>query len=200
MSTMDFVNVKNIESISDDAIYYLFHYHKKDEYGVQDRISLDILDFKNIGNKPPGFNFDETEKKLLDIFAGVFSKYFVNKLPMRTSDYVFCLVPSHKSNTDNKNSIYFMSRWNKLIRDYFNKSVIIRTETINKLSMGGNRDISVHLNSLKINTDVKGKRIVVIDDVTTTGNSLIASKLLLEKAGAKQVLLFAFAKTSYVYK
>lgn len=110
-------------------------------------------------------------------------------------DYTFCTVPSHKAGTDNKNGVYIFSRWCRITRDSFDKDVLIRHTDIDSLHSGGDRAVGVHLESIKVNKTVKGKKIVLMDDVTTTGNSLLACKQLLMEAGAKEVIMFSFAKT-----
>jgi len=44
--------------------------------------------------------------------------------------------------------------------------------------------------------DVKGKKVVILDDVTTTGNSLIASAQILWSVGAEKVAAIAIGKTT----
>jgi predicted amidophosphoribosyltransferase len=188
---MDFYKTINESKININAINYLWDYRPL-AWGTQDKISKQILILKDLHRKIP---FDDYTKEVVDVIAATFSKHFVFKLPLAKTEYIFCLVPSHNANTENKNGIYMFSRWCKSIRDFFDKDIIIRTEDTEALHSGGNRNIDVHLNSLKINKNVKGKRIVVMDDVTTTGNSLAACKSLLLKAGAKEVILFSFAKT-----
>jgi predicted amidophosphoribosyltransferase len=74
---------------------------------------------------------------------------------------------------------------------------LIRHTTINKLATGGDRSIEVHLNSIKVQNPnlIKDKRILLIDDVTTTHNSLFACKQLLLEAGAAQVYCLALGQT-----
>lgn len=74
---------------------------------------------------------------------------------------------------------------------------LIRTKKISKLSKGGSRDIDVHLSTLALQNQelIKDKRVLLFDDVTTTGNSLFAGQQLLLNAGALKVQCFAIAQT-----
>lgn len=74
---------------------------------------------------------------------------------------------------------------------------IVRTKTIAKLAKGGNRDIDIQRESLGVNPDmsITGSVILLVDDVTTSGNSLLACKELLLKHGAKDVAMFALGKS-----
>lgn len=76
-------------------------------------------------------------------------------------------------------------------------SCLVRHTSIPKSSKGGPRNIGVHLNSIKVVNEqlIKGKRILLIDDVTTSGSSLNACEMLLKQAGAVQVEKLALAKT-----
>ena len=56
--------------------------------------------------------------------------------------------------------------------------------------------METHLNSIKVNGDVSGKNIILMDDITTSGCSLLACKQLLLDAGANSVICFAFGKNS----
>ncbi len=66
-----------------------------------------------------------------------------------------------------------------------------------KKSTGGKRDLTSEVESLTIVNEsiVKDKQILLLDDVTTSGASLNAGKLRLEKAGAKLVVMFALGLT-----
>ena len=62
----------------------------------------------------------------------------------------------------------------------------------------GNRDYDTELTSLRIiDADcIKGKTVLLLDDITTTGNSLNSGKALLLSHGAKQVIMLALGKTT----
>lgn len=76
-------------------------------------------------------------------------------------------------------------------------SCLVRTTLIEKLAGGGNRSIQVHLNSIVVeNVElIAGRAVLLLDDVTTSGNSLLACEQLLLRAGATIVQRFAIGKT-----
>jgi len=72
-----------------------------------------------------------------------------------------------------------------------------RIYKIAKKSTGGDRSLEVDLNSIRVSEPelIKEKKVLVIDDVTTSGNSLRACRELLLQAGAKRVKMLALGKT-----
>lgn len=76
--------------------------------------------------------------------------------------------------------------------------LVKRTRTIDKLAHGGNRSESVHIDSMVVTNhlEIEGKVILLVDDVMTTGNSMIAAAKLLLGAGARVVHLIALGQTS----
>ena len=76
-------------------------------------------------------------------------------------------------------------------------NVITRSEEIEKKATGGSRNWTSEINSIAINDEgiINEKKILLLDDVTTSGTSLLAGKHILKKAGAKLVVMLALAKT-----
>jgi predicted amidophosphoribosyltransferase len=74
---------------------------------------------------------------------------------------------------------------------------LVRTQKHDKLAHGGDRSKDSHLKSMEVrNTHlIKGKNVLLLDDVTTSGNSLEAGSDLLLKAGARFVRRAAIGKT-----
>jgi predicted amidophosphoribosyltransferase len=72
-----------------------------------------------------------------------------------------------------------------------------RTEKIESLHSGGDRRMEVHLGSIKvINSEIiKGHHVLLLDDVTTSGNTFNACTQLLIEAGASNVTCLAIGKT-----
>ena len=75
--------------------------------------------------------------------------------------------------------------------------VISRAFEMPKKAIGGSRDLQAEIESLTVRnkSTVKGRQVLLLDDVTTTGTSLKAGKYLIERAGAKIVALLALAET-----
>lgn len=75
-------------------------------------------------------------------------------------------------------------------------NLIKRIESIEPLHSGGDRDIDNHLATLIAIDSIKANDVIVlIDDVTTTGNSMKAAKQVLESTGAEVRLMIALGKT-----
>jgi predicted amidophosphoribosyltransferase len=74
---------------------------------------------------------------------------------------------------------------------------LVRTKRVDKLAHGGDRSIEVHLASIEVRDAhlFQGMNVLLLDDITTTGNSLEACCRLLLEAGAARVQKLAFGKT-----
>jgi len=108
------------------------------------------------------------------------------------------VVPSHHIGIDASGIRTLCKKISRRMKLVDATSCLIRHETIDKLSTGGDRNIGRHLKSIKVvdKEIVEGKKVLLFDDVASTGNSLKACKELLESAGAKTVKCFALGKTT----
>lgn len=77
---------------------------------------------------------------------------------------------------------------------------LVRTQTIDKLARGGNRSLEVHLGSIapspRYERYFARKAVLLLDDVTTTGNSLLACSRLLQQHGADLIYPLALGRTT----
>ena len=142
--------------------------------------------------------FDVFSGKILDLKEGKESavEYFFNLIDCEIcQDVTICVVPS--SNADNTMTGMTLLR-ERLARNGRIDKVhfIVRERSIEKLATGGDRSKRIHMDSLGTLTgvDVLNDVILLMDDVTTTGNSLYACKEILLAAGAKNVEMFALGK------
>jgi predicted amidophosphoribosyltransferase len=120
-------------------------------------------------------------------------------LPART---VLAVVPGHDERSTNRERALgrVVAR---LVSDIGSRFVdgsdaLLRHRTIQKLATGGDRGAHVHRGSVRVAADelVMGRSVVVLDDVTSTGNSLRACVDLLQEAGASRVIGVALARAA----
>lgn len=108
-----------------------------------------------------------------------------------------CVVPSHTSGKSNTSGIAVLAHRLASDRRIDKVDFLLRDKTIDKLATGGERDVSVQRESIVTNPDtsISGDVVLLVDDVTTSGNSLKACRDILVEAGAKRVAMFALAKS-----
>ncbi|MCE4566043.1 hypothetical protein INQ51_17115 [Maribellus sp. CM-23] len=147
--------------------------------------------------------FDEFSKKILrfkdDYDWAV--EYFFERLKNYFEDSIdaIMVIPSHDPDRK-KTGIKDLA---EKLADYNGWKncceCLVRYKKIEKLAQGGDRSISNHKESMKFvkKTNLDNKTVLLIDDVTTTGNSLRAGKKVLLESGIKKVILFAIAQTAW---
>lgn len=145
-------------------------------------------------------NYPETSKKLLDLKSGHASavEYFRPYLaPAVGRNCAIAVVPSH-------NPANTQSGLKNLAKSFCGTDgrtdatdCLIRHTKIQKLATGGARDVSVHLKSITISepSPIAGQNVLLLDDVKTTGHSLLACKKILLDAGANSVRLVALTES-----
>lgn len=142
--------------------------------------------------------FDVFSGKILDLKEGKISavRYFYNLLNEEICEGVtVCVVPS--SNSEKK--VTGMSRLGEMLAENgrINKVYFLnRSKSIEKLATGGPRNKEIHMCSIETvkDMDVTGDIVLLMDDVTTTGNSLYACREILLERGAGEVEMFALGK------
>ena len=184
-------NVVERNKIISKGINYIYTYNPE-EHKTYETISYDIF-----------YSF-----KKCKMYSGYIHKRFLNRLKTNVlehmtkkyGNFVICCVPSHNECGEIKNVIsqivknideyneYFVNGCNVLFRKYE-----IEKATFDK----NNRDFFVQYKSLDIRKVdiIKGKTILLIDDIYTTGATMNACEQKLIENGAKEVIKFAFAKT-----
>lgn len=147
-----------------------------------DRYSQLILNLKD--NKPYAIKF----------FYEVLHK-FLSRAVGYGDVAMLCCVPT--SRTDYLNPIcYIIQRLCKNNNSLIDGSLLIRTIMDRKSFCRSNvRDVSELYNSIYIFKDIKDKDIILIDDVSSSGLSLLTIKNMLLNRGAKSVECLALSKT-----
>ena len=125
--------------------------------------------------------------------------YFTNQLRSILSDteeYVICVIPTHAVGTA-PSGIRTIAEQLCLPPIIDGIDVLSRAFEIPKKAIDESRDLQLEIESLTVRNGsiVKGRQVLLMDDVTTTGTSLKAGKYLLERAGVALIALLALAKT-----
>lgn len=143
--------------------------------------------------------FDVFSGKILDLKEGkqVAVNYFYNLInPEICENVTICVVPS---SDENKKNTGMTMLGEKLAKDgnRINKVYYLQRErSIEKLATGGSRQKEVHMTSISTLDEmgIQGDVVLLMDDVTTTGNSLYACKEILLSNGAEKVEMFALGR------
>ncbi len=183
-----------IDSDPEKNIITLGRYYPKHgrPYKDMDEFSIMILDIKKdetkLDPKPGEYYY---YKKAIN--------YFTNRLHAILSDteeYVICVMPTHAKGTA-PSGIRTIAKRLCAPPIIDGTDVISRVFEIPKKAIGGSRDLQLEIESLTVRNEtiVKDRQVLLLDDVTTTGTSLKAGKYQLERAGVALVALHALAKT-----
>lgn len=175
----------NKVNIHDLKIHYLTEYIPK-WCNRNDENSSRILALKNRHTDAINYYYNLTIKWLKD------NNYFDENI-------IIAVIPSHISSEENVSGISDIAK--KIIENTNMKNginLVIRKTTINKKATSMYRPtLNQDIKSLKLNSNVniKDKKIVILDDVTTHGDSFKAAAYHIYMNGAKQVIPLAMGKT-----
>ena len=116
-------------------------------------------------------------------------------------EWIVCSIPGHDRVGTLNNPV------NNMLKNFkWDKNLIIRPDLLMRSEaeicakhdkMYGDRNYLRDLQTLVLNDDydLKGKNVIVIDDVATSGSTFVAVKKLLLDAGVKRIMCFALAST-----
>jgi predicted amidophosphoribosyltransferase len=138
--------------------------------------------------------------KVLDVKDGYPRgiKHFAELLEKDLGDgFAIVVVPSHDPKKHASGIRSLAIRLARRGRRIDATECLVRTKKIEKLAHGGDRSIETHLTSIEVVRPqlIRGRDILLIDDVARTGNSLRACEKLLYKAGARSVTCGALGST-----
>jgi predicted amidophosphoribosyltransferase len=112
-------------------------------------------------------------------------------------DITICVVPSHKAGNENTSGISILAQRLAASGRINGVNYLIRTKDVDKKALGGSRKRDVDENTIEVNNNAKvtGSVILLVDDVTTSGNSLKVCKDKLLESGAERVAMFAIGQS-----
>lgn len=193
-----FCNAHSIKDLSekDGIIYYITKYYKKAivEQHHGDKKYLDnynaFIDGIKQGNY---YKYSESVKFHISI---------ANFLKRFNGEWYICTAPGHEKSDNKSNGVYNILKNYVYLRKIFvldNQILYRKSSVVKRASIKGSRDeyydediktigIGEHFNP-------KGKKIIIFDDITTSGGTLLACKQVLKSAGAESVICCAIGKT-----
>ena len=193
-----FYNAHSIKDLSDEdgIIYYITKYYKKaiKEEHQGEKKYLDNYNAFIDGIKHRNYHrYSESAK--FHIFIANFLKRF-------NGEWYICTAPGHEKSDNRSNGVYNILKNYVYLRKIFvldNQILYRKSSVVKRTSIKGSRDeyydediktigIGEHFNP-------KGKKIIIFDDITTSGGTLLACKQVLKDAGAESVICCAIGKT-----
>lgn len=172
-----------------DGISYMYDYFPV-RYEEHKGISERILAFKN-GDDDAVRQFAAEMKEAMD------DKY--SGYTDRLSNTIVCVMPSHEAGQYSKGltrlAAYLAFTYGMIDGEH----LIKRKITHEKIASGGDRSVQKQIETLEISTDyaIAGKDIIILDDVTTTGNSIEAVRRLLYKYNVGKIYAQTLGKTYF---
>lgn len=145
-------------------------------------------------------NYPSYSGKILDFKEGKDNaiEYFYTLVePELGNDFAIAIVPPHDPDKESP-ALKRLAQRLAASGSRTDASVcLVRMEKIAKLAGGGNRSVDVHLRTIAVVRPdlIRGRDVLVLDDVTTSGNSLTACQRLLLDAGAARVQPIALGST-----
>ncbi len=187
-------------------ILYLYEYTPF--YGgnsTQNKIDKHIMNIKNqkvYNPEDPDFWKEEKRKESISFFKNVLKEEFTNFIKFLPPDFrqktLISLVPSSTEKKYNNNMFNICEYLCREFNIFNGLTILSRQYSVGTAHLcGSHRNIKTHLESIIVNTPefIKGKSIILFDDVTTSGVSFEACELLLLESEAKEVLCIALGKT-----
>lgn len=173
--------------------YHPYRYRGEKNPKAGDRLSKAMMDFKDETN----FNHKQAVKIFSDLLLKKLKNATYNGKPFTSYKFEVTIVPSHTSGRVSPALVAIaLEVCNRNQLGTYVQSLKRNTTVASAHKEGGDRSIANHMSTISVVTNVVGKVVLLIDDVTTTGGSMSACKYLLSDAGATVVLPLSLLETA----
>lgn len=184
-------HTKKYSRIDFDGVMYLYDYHPWNDGRNPriDNITHTILNTKSS-------SLERRRAAAVNYFTKVLTKPPGGLANLVDGEQcLYAIVPSHIRGAVSEGLCGIVRNVSRAFNFVNASNVIFRHTTVLKAATGGVRDQQHHLDSIRVIEDVHGKTVYLFDDISTTGNSLLACKKLLLNAGAARVVMIALGQT-----
>lgn len=148
-------------------------------------------------------NWPDHSCKILDLkrkYAQGINYFFAHLEPRVKKAEAVSVVPGHDPASEGNAGVHLLGRRLAQASGCVDATgCLVRHTPIAKKATGGDRSIEVDLSSIEVRQPdlIYGRKVLLIDDVKTSGNSLLACRLLLLDAGAAKVVMVALGRTTH---
>lgn len=190
---------KDYNKLDFSAINYIFTYDPSQRYTYK-KVSNEILRvFKQYPEEDTDYH-----RSLFSRFYNILSKYVLVPLNMMCVPYVICKAPSHDPDAkDTSIDMMVIKAKQEFLPHFFEdgRHLLKRVIKMEKSSTSNEkRSIDKQYESIEVSdpSKIRNKRVLLLDDIYTSGATIGACEKRLLEAGAKEVIIFTFARTREV--
>ena len=177
--------------INSSDLYYFVNYYQWNKVKDLPKTDRKYLNTTRILNFKKGYK---------DCY-GYFAKCFISHIKdFGNEEWILCSVPGHAQTSASPNHmdnffkyLYLPNNMHPTIGLIIRGKVMLEKHGANY----GKRTVQKDIDSFKIGNarNIQGQNIIIFDDITTSGCSLVASRQFLMDRGAKKVVCIALGKT-----
>ena len=148
------------------------------------------------------YEYSEFIKNLIYLFKGcsdyemkdVFLNLFIKELKILYKDYKIIPIPSYKGDDENRGFNHVTEIFNNFNQNILH--VLDKTKQFKQASKGAKKRKQIH-KYLRLNTleSLANFKVLIVDDIYTTGSTMKAAINLVEKLNPKQIKVLVLAKT-----
>ena len=191
ISDLPMQDAKKYTQLDYEQVMTLYDYHPWNK-GLNPNI--DQITHKILGLKPKHDN-KPTRRYSLELFTTAIRDSIIPLIT--TNNNICCVVPSHTAGDVSLGLRELMGRLKGDLKYTNTHTHLRRIYDVEKSATGGNRSLQHNLDSIRVMEPekIRGNTIFLLDDITSTGSSLLACKQLLLQAGASKVVMIAIGQT-----